>query len=308
MHQKQCLVTGGHGFIGQHVVQRLVEQGFHVTVITTQKPQTRLAMHYDVLQLDLESSSSLSVLTKIPFEYVIHLGGYINHQPFFKGGRSVINNHYLSLLNLLEHLNRDRLKRFIQIGSSDEYGGLQAPQQESLREAPISPYATSKVNATHLIQMLAATEGFPGTVLRFFLVYGPGQNAQRFLPQVIQGCLHNRTFPTSLGSQLRDFCYIEDVVDAICCVLKQDHPSGQVYNIASGQPITIRHMIEKIQMLIGQGTPDFGAFPERRGENKALYANIEKAKSQFGWSPKIDLATGLTKTIQYYRDQLSEKV
>ena len=124
----------------------------------------------------------------------------------------MIDAHFRGLQNILEVLPRSRLKRFVQIGSSDEYGDAAAPQHEKLREAPISPYSLAKVACTHFLQMLHRTENFPGVTLRLFLTYGPGQDSKRFLPQIIRGCLDDRAFPASEGEQIRDFCNVHDTV------------------------------------------------------------------------------------------------
>ena len=166
----------------------------------------------------------------------MNLGGYINHT-LFKGRRTTtIEEHFTAIQNFITVLSREKLRRFVQVGSSDEYGNAPAPQHEHLREAPISPYSLGKVATTHFMQMLHQTEAFPAVILRLFLTYGPGQNEERFLPQIIKGCLNDRSFPTSAGEQLRDFCYIEDVVYAIFLVLENDSVNGEIFNIASGQP------------------------------------------------------------------------
>ena len=131
-------------------------------------------------------------------------------------------------------------------------------------------------------------------------MFCPGQNTQRFLPQIIKGCLNDQSFPTSNGEQLRDFCYVEDVVDAIFLSLETIKSRGEVLNIASGQPVTIRRMIEIVQGLIGKGVPRFGEFPYRPGENMCLYADINKACDILGWSPTHSLESGLKKTISWY--------
>ena len=118
------------------------------------------------------------------------------------------------LTNLIEALGQSPLRGFVQVGSSDEYGNVPAPQREDMREAPFSPYSAAKAGASHFVQALARTEGFPGSVVRFFLVYGPGQDQRRFLPQIIRGALADAAFPTSLGGQLRDFLYIDDASQA----------------------------------------------------------------------------------------------
>jgi len=170
-----------------------------------------------------------------------------------------------------------------------------------MRERPISPYSLAKTAAAHFIQMLYNTEGFPGTVLRFFLVYGVGQDEQRFLPQIIKGCLNNDEFKTSEGNQLRDFCYIDDIIDAMIKAVVSPFSKGRIINIASGNPISIKEMIQKIVRLTRGGKPLWGTHPYRKGENMELYADITLAKSLLDWEPKTGLDVGLQKTIEYYR-------
>ena len=126
------------------------------------------------------------------FDYVINLGGYINHANFSNGGSEVYDVHFNGVRNLVDCLNKSNLKGFVQIGSSDEYGNNSAPQLETQREAPISPYSCAKVASTYFLQTLYKTEKFPAVILRPFLVYGPGQGEERFIPQIIKGCLNNQ--------------------------------------------------------------------------------------------------------------------
>ena len=300
--KSRLLVVGGTGFIGHHLLRSAVKRNWEVTNLSLNKPISKRWIskvryhHGNLLKLD----QLKRILCDSKFEYVVNLGGYINHTLYSEGGRKHLEEHFTSLKNLIEILPRDHLKAFIQIGSSDEYGNAPAPQHEGLRESPISPYSIGKVAATHFLQMLHRTENFPATILRLFLTYGPGQNTQRFLPQIIKGCLTDQSFPTSNGEQLRDFCYVEDVVDAIFLSLETIKSRGEVLNIASGQPVTIRRMIEIVQGLIGKGVPRFGEFPYRPGENMCLYADINKARDILGWSPTHSLESGLKKTISWY--------
>jgi nucleoside-diphosphate-sugar epimerase len=160
-----------------------------------------------------------------------------------------------------------------------------------------------KAAATHLLEMLYRTEGFPSTTLRLFLTYGPGQDASRFLPQIIKGCLENRSFPTSAGQQLRDFCYVQDVVEAVFAAFSQAAVRGETINVGSGTGVTIRQMIETVRAQIGKGEPLFGELAYRPGENMALYADVSKAKRLLGWSAKVPLEAGLNQTIQWFKDR-----
>jgi len=298
---KKILVIGGTGFIGYHLLKLLQQKGCHITSVSLNPPTSERfvdGVHY--LFLDMTDKILVSKNLKKDFNYVVNLGGYINHKLFGDGGNYLIDAHFTSLRNLLEILPRRNLFRFVQIGSSDEYGNAPAPQNEDMRENPISPYSLGKVASTHFLQMLYRTEKLPVVNLRLFLTYGPGQNSKRFLPQIIHGCLTDSKFPTSSGNQLRDFCYVKDTVKAILQALTVPKIEGMVFNVASGYAITIREIIEKICILTNAGKPQFSKIPSRIGENSALYANIEKAKNILKWTASTNLEKGLHYTIDWY--------
>jgi len=297
------LIIGGTGFIGRHLTCAAVRAGFRTIVLSLQEPhREHKVTGATYLQADITDFNSLSNrLLNVGIEYVVNLSGYIDHSSFSAGGESVIDSHFSGVQNIVKVLDWGKLKRFIQIGSSDEYGNLKAPQNETMRESPISPYSFGKVASTQFLQMLNRTEGFPAVVLRLFLVYGPSQDHKRFLPQVIRGCASGKSFPTSLGEQLRDFCYVDDVTRGILTALMQADINGEVINIASGIPVTIRKVTETVKVLIGQGDPLFGQIPYRTAENMALYADISKANDLLEWKPEITLEDGILRTINFYR-------
>ena len=301
----RLLVVGGNGFIGQHIVRRALGLLWDVSSLNFSMPDPKNRIEgVRYLVADISDNLQLrAALTANSFEYVVNCGGYIDHTLFSAGGRKVFDAHFSGALNLVQLLDRKSLKAYINIGSSDEYGNSAAPQVEDLREAPISPYSIGKVAATHLLEMLHKTESFPGTTLRLFLVYGPGQDMRRFLPQIIKGCIENRSFPTSAGTQLRDFCFITDVVDAVFRTFFCESARGQSINIGSGDGVSIRQMIEIVREHIGAGEPRYGEIPYRTGENMALYGNVSKAKLLLNWAAGVPLQEGLQQTINWYRDQ-----
>ena len=303
-NNNHLLVIGGSGFIGQHVVNKALEKGFKTTVLAknnhnaTDKPN-------GVTYLTADISHKANLLTSLRgkvFDYVINLGGYINHANFSNGGSEVYDVHFNGVRNLVDCLNKSNLKGFVQIGSSDEYGNNSAPQLETQRETPISPYSCAKVASTYFLQTLYKTEKFPAVILRPFLVYGPGQGEERFIPQIIKGCLNNQKFPTSKGEQLRDFCFIDDFIQAVFSTLDNSKVYGEVINIASGKPVTIKKMINTIVDTIGSGQPQFGKIAYRVGENMALYGDVSKAKELLDWKPSVDIEQGLRTTIDSIRE------
>lgn len=303
---KELLVIGGTGFIGRHLVDQAASHGYQPTILSLHKVQKREKISgVEYIVGDLCSQKELkNNLIGRDIEYLVNLGGYIDHSKYDKGGRETMMTHFLGVQNLIQYLDWNNLKRFIQIGSSDEYGGQSAPQDESMREEPISFYSMGKVAAGQMLQMLYKTEGFPCVILRPFLVYGPGQDEQRFLPQIISGCLREESFPASYGEQLRDFCYIDDIINGIFRALESSDAVGQIINLASGQPVTIKNMIKRVQKMAGSGDPQFGKVPYRPGENMALYADITKAKKLLEWEAKVDLDEGIRRTIEYYKNVL----
>ena len=303
LNTPHLLVIGGTGFIGHHLLKASLQKDWKVSSVSLNPPtKGRFVDGVSYLHLDLTDRLLVKEALGEDFDYVVNLGGYINHQLFRDGGRELIEMHFTALKNLLEVLSRRKLKRFVQIGSSDEYGNAPAPQHEEMREQPISPYSLAKTASTHFLQMLYRTENFPAVTLRLFLTYGPGQDSRRFLPQIIRGCLDDADFPTSAGEQLRDFCYVDDTVRAIIQALTVNGVEGDVFNVASGKPVSIHTMIEKICALTGHGRPRYGEVPYRHGENMALYAEIYKVRSKLEWEPTISLDDGLKKTISFFEE------
>lgn len=303
---KNVLVIGGSGFIGSALVNRLCTLDANLfslgLPISEKNTLSDNGVHH--IFADLRNAEDLATkLSKHSFQYVFNLGGFVNHSPFLKEGRSVIDAHFVGTLNLLESIYTDELLRYVHIGSSDEYGSAKAPQSENMREAPISPYSVAKTAATHLVESLARSEGLPGVVARFFLVYGPEQGTERFIPFLIKNCLEGKQFPTSKGEQLRDFCFIDDIVDGLLLCAIKEEAIGKTFNLASGEPISIRQMINSLVEIIGSGEPDFGAYPYRPGENMELYADITKAKEILDWKPQIPLNEGLQRTLAWFKEQ-----
>lgn len=304
MALKRLLILGGTGFIGRHLCAHARDAGYTVTSLSLQPGAGEIPGVRHIYADVADAAGLPAALGNGQFEYVVNSAGYIDHRLFQNGGRALIRSHFDGVQNLIERLDRSCLVRFVQLGSSDEYGNVAAPQSENLRECPISPYSLAKLATTQLLQMLWRTETFPAVVIRLFLTYGPGQDHKRFLPQLIAGCLEDRTFPVSAGTQLRDFCHVGDITRGILQTLNADKVCGEVINLASGTPVSVREVIEQVQKLIGKGTPEFGRIALRAGENPALYADVEKARRLLDWAPAFTLAAGLEDTINYYRSHV----
>ena len=232
--------------------------------------------------------------------YIINSSGYIDHSQFNQKGMKYMINIFYQSKNLIKFSKFINLETFINFGSSDEYGAAKSPINEKQREEPFSAYSLSKLNSTHLLKILFKEEKYPCVIIRPFLVYGERQNCNRFLPQVIKSCLNNEEFKVTKGQQLRDFLYVGDFAEAVNLCLGNQNTYGEIFNIASGEPVSIKYITELVKSHIGKGKPIYGALEYRRGENMELYADIKKSKELINWQPKTSFKEALSKIVDWY--------
>ena len=299
---EKILVIGGTGFIGTHICIKAVKEGMNVTSVSLNRCK-KVIDGVNYLKADITSINDLKAsLKNNNFDFVVNCGGYIDHSPYFNGGQNIIQQHLDGVKNLIKVIDLKNIKRFIQIGSSDEYGLISAPQKEEDFCNPISPYSFAKLSSSNLLQMLGRYENYPTCILRFFLVYGPLQKENRLLPYVINNILNNKKINLSGGDQIKDYTYIDDIVDGIfSCLMVDKNINGEIINLCSSNPITIKEIVNKIVELTNTMPLDFGDKDYRPNENMELWGSNNKAKEILNWQPKIDLVNGLKKTIKSYK-------
>jgi len=300
MVKNNILIIGGTGFIGRNLVAGLNNNNNRIDVLHRTNCQSKISGVNYIMCNILEKKKLSKILTK-DYEYVINLSGYVNHSSFFENGHEVINNHFIGLLNIISCLKRDKLKRFINVGSSDEYVKNKSPMKESFVTSPITPYSFSKSISYNFIKMINEVENFPGIVVRLFLCYGPGQDSNRFIPQVINACIKNEPIEVSDCEQYRDFCHINDVIEAFKKIMFNTMVKSDLYNIASGTPTKLKDITNYISNHFKTQNILYGKRISSRFENDNLYADINKSKNELGWSPTIDLENGLKNTLEYYK-------
>ena len=196
MNNKKILVLGGTGFIGYHILKRAVEFNMDATSISKNKPKLmRQISDVKYVYTDMTEANNVKKILSKDYNFIINSSGYVDHRSYFAAGNNIINQHFTITKNIIDFANRESLELFINLGSSDEYGNISSPQYEYSREQPFSPYSFAKTVSAHFLEMIYKNENFPCTTLRLFLTYGPYQDKNRLIPQIIQGCLKNRNFP-----------------------------------------------------------------------------------------------------------------
>ena len=303
MKKKSILIVGGTGFIGYHLAKRSLKKGWQVTSISSNPPKKiRYLPKVNYIRCDITNKKLLRKSIRKPFDYVVNLGGYVDHS----NKKKTFKSHYEGCKNLAEIFLKKIPLSFIQIGSSLEYGTSNSPQKENIKcnlRSIKSIYGRAKLLSSVYVMNLFKKENFPSTVLRLYLAYGPRQDVNRFLPIIIKGCIENKEFPCSNGDQLRDFVHVDDAVEAIIKSLTNKNARGQIINIGSGKPRKIKNIINYIKKVSKGGYPQFGKIKLRKDEILKLYPNINKAKKKINWKPKISFEKGLKSTIKYYNEQ-----
>lgn len=298
---KKILIIGGTGFLGYHLAKKCLKKKWNVTSISTNKPsKIRFLPKVKYLVFDITQKKFFNKKIKNNFDYVVNLGGYVNHKDKLKTFKS----HYNGSKNLIDFFLKRKIRSFLQIGSSVEYGNSKSPQNEKICynvNNLKSTYGKAKLLATNYLLKKYKLNNFPGNIIRFYLVYGPKQDFNRFIPIIIKGCLKNDDFPCSSGTQRRDFLYIDDAVEGILKCIQTKNLKGEIFNIGSGKPKKIKNIINLINNKINLGNPLFGKVKMRIDEIKNLYPNISKAKKRINWSPKVEFEVGIIKTINYYK-------
>ncbi len=301
--KKNILIVGGTGFIGYHLAKKSIEKGWQVTSISSRYPKKiRYLSKVKYIICDITKKRLLNKSIRKSFDYVVNLGGYVDHS----NKKKTLKSHYEGCKNLTEIFLKKTPLAFVQMGSSLEYGNANSPQKENIKcrlKKIKSTYGKAKLlSSIHLINLFKKKK-FPSTVLRLYLAYGPQQDVNRFLPIIINGCIKNEKFPCSKGVQLRDFIHVQDVISAIIKSLINKNARGQIINIGSGKPRKIRSVIEDVKKISKGGYPQYGTFKLRKFEILKLYPNIKKAKKIINWRPKISFKKGLRSTIKYYNER-----
>ena len=300
MEKKKILIIGGTGFIGYHLASKCKNFNWDVTSVSTKKPtkERRLKkVRYKIC--DISFKRNLTHVAKYKYDYVVNLGGYVDHI----NKRRTFRAHYLGAKNLFEVFKDKKLKSFIQIGSSAEYGTVKVPHKENVIGNPVGVYGKSKLLASKFMANCYRKYNFPVTILRFYQLFGPKQNTNRFIPILITACLHKKEFVTSSGNQSRDFLYIDDGIEAIVKSIKSKNSKGKIFNIGSGGPTKLKKIMKIVEQKLKHFYPIYGQIKLRKGEPKIIYPNVRLAKKILKWRNKTTLKIGLNKTIIYYKNK-----
>lgn len=307
----RVLVTGATGFIGSHLVRRLVADGAEVHALTSTVSSvfpTRLADLRSQIVLheaNLTDRGAIDVLAeRVRPRYVFHLGAYTHVGKSWERVDECIQANIQGTVNLLQALDGD-YDRFVYTGTSEIYGDIDVPFREDANVHPISPYSVSKYAGERYCQMFHQAYGWPIVMLRPFNAYGPAQTPDRVIPEIIVRALRGEPLRMTEGRQTREFNFVEDLADGFVRAGTTPGIDGELFNLGNGEEVSMRDLATTILDLMGNPIePQFGALPDRPTEIWRMFCDSTKARELLSWKPQHTLAEGLEKTIEWYRREL----
>lgn len=306
MAPERILITGVNGFIGGHLANKLSNSEYEIHGLGRSLIKTSKLFSYHSCDLR-DASLAKEVIEKVKPSVIIHLAGSRSRsENISEFGNNFTDSIELTLNVVNACIGKDWLKRFVTLGTCEEYGSLKVPYSESDREVPNSAYAWGKLATTKLLVALWSAHKFPAVILRPTVAYGPSQDLDMFTPALISSLLKNQDFCMTDGSQTRDFIFIDDVISAIVRAMNIE-VSGQIINISSGIEVSLSTLVELVLKII---ETDVGkhvlkaTLPRRHGEVGRYVATNGLAKQILGWEPTVNLESGLTQTINWYRNSL----
>jgi nucleoside-diphosphate-sugar epimerase len=301
---QRIAVTGPTGFIGMHLLRALHAAGAHIIAIVAdgRRPERIAELPFPVETIVVEDVSRMGdAIRQANPRYVIHLNGHITTERSLSAIQKTIEWNLLSTLSLLTACSEMGTERVLLMGSCEEYGQDVAPFDTRLAPDPSSPYGASKAAATAYARMFTNSFKLPTVVLRPSVVYGPGQSPRMLISMVMRALAEGRVIDVTEGRQTRDFLYVSDLVDALLLALVTPNLAGEIWNLGSGEVVTVRDCLQRIERITGRaGLIDYGGRPYVDREIFRYEINIEPTCAAFQWRPAVMLDEGLRLTWESF--------
>ena len=315
LKNKHILVTGGAGFIGSHIVDRLLSIGAEVTVLDNLVSGTKdnladCSGKIRFIQKDLRDDKALDEALE-GIELVSHQAALRSVPKSVGRPLEYHDVNVTGTLKLFLKAREKNIKRIVYASSSSVYGERKDfPEQETDLVLPISPYAATKLFGEHYGRVFTEHYGVEVVSLRYFNVFGPRQSLEDeysvVVPKFINCLLSGQNPPIyGDGEQERDFTYIDNVVEANIKALMKRDIGGEIFNIANGSPNSVNQLLKTLQELMNKDKRPVYLKP-RPGDVRKTHADISKAKDLLGWIPEIGFEEGLRRTGDWFSRQKSE--
>jgi nucleoside-diphosphate-sugar epimerase len=296
------LVTGATGFVGSHVVRKLVASGDDVTVIvrpgSSRHRLNGVLDRVQILEGDLADGALIGpLLERCRPEACIHAAWYAEPGKYLESPKNL--DSLRSSLDLLEMLAKAGCTHLVGVGTCFEYAMQPRPLTEGSPTGPFTLYAAAKLAFYLVAAQRAAQLGIGLAWARLFYLYGPGEDARRLVPAAIKALSAGSEFPATTGEQVRDYLHVEDVASALCALSRLKLTGA--FNVSSGEAVTIAGLMRMLGELLGR--PELirlGALPRRDWDPAFVCGDNHRLRSEAHWAPRYALRSGLAQTIEWW--------
>ena len=317
MKNSNVLVTGATHFIGSHLIERLVSLGSQVKVFirydyhNDQGILKYLPVHIqnkiEIVSGDLTNPEAIEYATS-GVEVIYHLGT-VDIIPYLHINlRDLLEANVIGTFNVLNAAKKYKVQKLVYISTGDVYGNVEhAPIDEIQPLSALSPQIATYIGAEKLVEGYHLSEGIPVVITRLFNLYGPTQSKKAIIPTIIAQALVEPKLYLGNMHAIRDFVYVEDVVDGLIKAAETPESIGETINLGSGQGISVGDLAEKILMLIDRDIEilfDATRIRPQSHDIEYLVANITKANELLDWQPSTSLDGGLQHTIDWFSEHL----
>ncbi len=307
MKGRKVLVTGGNGFIGSHVVSRLVENECNVYVMIRASSDTwRLDEVKDsivLIETDIRDGETLNKwMAQIKPEYLFHLAAYgvDSRLDDYKAAAEI---NIIGTVNMVKAAAGNGCRRFLNTGTSMQYGNKDKSIKEEDCYRPINIYGSTKGAATIVAHQLAGETDMEIATIIPFGVFGEKEGSHKFFPYVILSALRDEDIRLSPCEQYRDYCYIENIIDGFITAAVKPGISNEIFNIGCGRVYKLKHYVELIMKQLGLGKKvNYGGLEYRKNDLWSPEPDLERITERLGWKPMIALEEGIERTIEWFRE------
>lgn len=312
------LVTGAGGFIGSHLVERLVSEGACVRAFVRYTSRgdagylsglpKEVSEKIDIVAGDLRDLPAMIAASQ-GMETILHLGALIAIPYSYQHPAEVVETNVIGTMNILLAARENKAARVVHTSTSEVYGtALRVPIDEEHPLQGQSPYSASKIGADKLAESFYRSYDLPVVTLRPFNTYGPRQSARAVIPTIITQALTRDYIELGNVDARRDFTYVSDTVNGFLCAASTPGIEGGTFNLGVGSEITVGELAEEIVRQVNRPVEirvDSSRLRPEKSEVQRLLSDNSLARERLGWTPQVSLQDGLAKTIEWVSGNLS---
>jgi len=316
---KKVLITGAAGFIGSHLVETLVREGFEVKAFVhynsnsnwynLEKIPREILNSIEIIQGDIADAFVVDKAVK-NCHFVFHLAALIGIPYSYIAPAAYVTTNIIGTLNVLEACKRHGVTRLIHTSTSETYGTAQyAPIDEKHPLVGQSPYSASKIGADKLVESFWLSFKLPVTIIRPFNTYGPRQSARAVIPTIITQALLRGEVRLGNLDPVRDLTFVKDTAMGFVAAARSERVVGETVNLGVGEGVSIRDLVKRIGKILNKELwvkQEKERVRPKGSEVMRLISDNSRAKKLMDWTPTVDLNTGLELTVEYIKEHLSE--